>query len=198
MNIFALHTSPVLAANLMCDQHVVKMVTETAQILCWAVQLVDAGWTGHAPSLEARDDLFSKVNKGLVPYSPSRAHMFHPCVLWAASNTNNFAWLVGHGAALSGEFEYRYGKRHAAEDVIFQAALAHGNLGSQADCTPWAMAFGEFECEVDHALPVKHRVVQAYRRYYEWKRWAWALNHRPMRWSKARVDPMPGMWPELV
>jgi hypothetical protein len=34
MNIFVLHESPRVAATMMCDKHVVKMILETAQMLC--------------------------------------------------------------------------------------------------------------------------------------------------------------------
>ncbi|WP_237342937.1 pyrimidine dimer DNA glycosylase/endonuclease V [Wolbachia endosymbiont of Folsomia candida] len=33
MNIFILHEDPVIAAQMLCDKHVVKMVLETAQLL---------------------------------------------------------------------------------------------------------------------------------------------------------------------
>ena len=38
MNLFILSLDPVEAANDQCDKHVVKMVTETAQILCTVLQ----------------------------------------------------------------------------------------------------------------------------------------------------------------
>lgn len=34
MNIFVLSTDPVQAAQMQCDKHVVKMVLESAQLLC--------------------------------------------------------------------------------------------------------------------------------------------------------------------
>ena len=34
MNIFALHESPEVSAEMACDKHVVKMILESAQLLC--------------------------------------------------------------------------------------------------------------------------------------------------------------------
>lgn len=89
MNIFILDTHPVLAAQMQCDKHVVKMVLETAQIL-------------------------STVTGG--PYKPT--HAGHPCVIWAGHNRTNFNWLIRHGLALGEEYTFRYGKKHKSHSVI--------------------------------------------------------------------------------
>lgn len=57
MNIFFVHRDPVIAAQMLCDKHVVKMTLETAQIL-------------------------STVCGG--PYRPT--HQKHPSVIWAKDN----------------------------------------------------------------------------------------------------------------
>ena len=41
MNIFYLDRDPVVAAQLMCDKHVVKMILESAQILSTAHRAID-------------------------------------------------------------------------------------------------------------------------------------------------------------
>ena len=41
MNIFILHEYPVEAAQLQCDKHVVKMIVESAQMLCTAHRMLD-------------------------------------------------------------------------------------------------------------------------------------------------------------
>lgn len=89
MNIFVLDHSPVVAAQMQCDKHVVKMILETAQIL-------------------------STITGG--PYKPT--HQNHPCTAWARETRTNFNWLVRHGLALSAEYTHRYGKRHKCQDVI--------------------------------------------------------------------------------
>ena len=94
MNIFVLDKNPVIAAQMQCDRHVVKMVLESAQMLCTAVNVLGG---------EARY---------------KTAHVNHPCSVWARQSLGNFIWLYDHGMALAKEYTERYGKRHKSEEVI--------------------------------------------------------------------------------
>lgn len=94
MNIFYLDRDIARAVRYHCDQHVVKMPLETAQILCTAL---------HRYDIE-------------VPYKPT--HAKHPSVLWAGDSIQQFRWLKKFGIALCKEYTYRYKKRHASQDVI--------------------------------------------------------------------------------
>lgn len=90
MNIFVLDNDPMVAAKHQCDKHVVKMVLETAQMLCTAYD-------------EA-------------PYKPT--HRNHPCSIWARQTKENYLWLIIHGLALAEEYTERYGKVHKSQRVI--------------------------------------------------------------------------------
>lgn len=86
MNIFYLHTNPDLAARLHCDKHVVKMILESAQILCTILN-------------EARG----------VPCAPYKStHKNHPCTLWAAQSRTNALWLYSLAESLNNEFMFRF------------------------------------------------------------------------------------------
>ena len=89
MNIFVLHTDPEKAATMMCDKHVIKMVLETAQMLCTIAH--GMGYDG-------------------APYRST--HKNHPCTVWAAKTSSNWSWLLRHGFALCDEYTKRYGKNH--------------------------------------------------------------------------------------
>lgn len=93
MNIFRVDDDPIIAAQQLCNRHVVKMILETAQML-------------------------STINGG--PYKPTHAN--HPCTLWAKASKCNYIWLVLHGLALSAEYTARYGKHHKCEPIIEQLA----------------------------------------------------------------------------
>ena len=41
MNIFYIDRDPVIAAQMSCDKHVVKMILESAQMLCTAHRVLD-------------------------------------------------------------------------------------------------------------------------------------------------------------
>ena len=91
MNIFYLHKDPVEAAKLQYNKHVVKMILESAQMLC----------TAH------HEIMGDDAN---VPYK--RAHVNHPSTIWARRSAQNYAWLYYHFVALAQEYKKRYGKDH--------------------------------------------------------------------------------------
>ena len=91
MNIFYLHKDPVEAAKLQYNKHVVKMILESAQMLC----------TAHHEIMGDDAD---------VPYK--RAHVNHPSTVWARRSAQNYVWLYDHFVALAQEYKKRYGKDH--------------------------------------------------------------------------------------
>ena len=91
MNIFYLHEDPVKAAKLQYNKHVVKMILESAQMLC----------TAHHEIMGDDAD---------VPYK--RAHVNHPSTIWARRSAQNYVWLYDHFVALAQEYKKRYGKDH--------------------------------------------------------------------------------------
>ena len=63
MNIFVIDHDPVKAAEMQCDKHVVKMIVESAQILCTTHRVLDGTlkfcllYTSPSP----RDGLLSRM-----------------------------------------------------------------------------------------------------------------------------------------
>ena len=99
MNIFYLDRDPVVAAQMMCDKHVVKMILESAQMLCTAHRVLDG------------DKYADKM--GLYKL----AHKNHPSTIWVRSSELNYRWLWEHYVALMNEYTYRYGKTHATSKL---------------------------------------------------------------------------------
>lgn len=92
MNIFVLDLDPQIAATYHCNKHVVKMVTESAQLLSTSVR-------HHYPSLI--------LNKHWL-YKPTHPH--HPCTKWLGESLANFGWLNDLLGALIMEYDFRFGK----------------------------------------------------------------------------------------
>lgn len=115
MNIFVLDENPEIAATMMCDKHIVKMILETAQMMCTVVASY-----GHA-----------------TPYRPTHAR--HPCTIWAGESRANWNWLVDHGMALCEEYTKRYGKVHKSQEIIEWCAMTHIEL-PELPQTPFAQA----------------------------------------------------------
>ena len=138
MNIFVLDLDPVRAAQYQHDRHVVKMVLESAQILCTVAHIYGRTFPGQ--------------------YKPTHAR--HPCVLWAGAATANWQWLYGHALALSNEYTHRYGKQHRSRAVInaaWEPLLFCRDIPNES-CTPFAQAMPEQYRQDD--------AVSAYRAYY--------------------------------
>lgn len=155
MNIFALDNDPVQAARDQCNKHVVKMILESAQLLCTALYL------RGAPTES-------------LPYRPT--HVRHPSTLWTAASPDNVAWLWLHALELCDEYERRYGKRHKTGSALvqLQSLVPDGDWRSH---TPFAQAMPEEWKGPD--------AVTAYRCYYivEKSRFArWAPRARPPAW----------------
>ena len=91
MNIFYLDECPVKAAQVQYNKHVVKMILESAQMLCAAHHVYG-----------------STEQKENVPYK--LAHKNHPSTIWARENALHYNWLYNHMKALGNEYTKRYGK----------------------------------------------------------------------------------------
>ena len=100
MNIFYLDRDPVIAAQMMCDKHVVKMILESAQMLSTAHRVLDG---------DAYADLIEMYKM---------AHKNHPSTTWVCSSVKNYMWLYDHMIALMKEYTYRYDKHHVTERLI--------------------------------------------------------------------------------
>ncbi len=98
MNIFILDKNIKKCAAYHCDQHVVKMILESVQMLCTALN--KKGFT--------------------TPYKST--HVKHPCVLWVEESYDNFTWLQNLAIALNDEYAYRYNKKtdHKSMSVLPQ------------------------------------------------------------------------------
>jgi hypothetical protein len=138
MNIFAFDDNPFIAATYACDKYSVKMVLETAQLLCTVA---------HSRGFDA-------------PYKPT--HRNHPATIWVAKSSANWNWLCEHGIGLGKEYTIRYEKTHKCEPIIKSLKertfeiwgdnLASGHHSPFAQCMP-----------EQYKQP---NAVEAYRAYY--------------------------------
>lgn len=92
MNLFILDKDPILAARYNCDKHCIKIILESAQMMC---------------------NLYPK-NKS--PYR--HTHINHPMTKWVGLTSANFKWCLAHAKALCAEYTKRYGKVHKTQAVI--------------------------------------------------------------------------------
>jgi len=89
MNIFYLDHNPRLAAEYHCDKHVVKMITETCQLLS----------TAHHEFKSSNEILMKPTHKN------------HPSAIWVRESANNYMWARDLLKYLIEEYDIRYGKK---------------------------------------------------------------------------------------
>ena len=142
MNRFLIDHHPDAIAKQLCDQHIVKMPLEEAQMLCTAL------WH-HDPA-------YAEI-KGL--YKP--VHQKHPCTLWAMENKSNYTFAFSLLGCMLKEYTARYKKYHGATKHF--ASLWDGRMYlPDGKITPHPQCFsGHDELKTDEFYPIK-----AYRAFY--------------------------------
>lgn len=141
MNIFYLDSNPAICATYHADKHVVKMILESAQILCTVIN--------------------EKAGYQVTPYKST--HKNHPCTLWAGQCFENADWLIDLVRELDDEFMYRFNHKFShkswqmLEDIAMDKLIGL-YLPKYGKPTPPALAMPEEYRDNDP--------VESYRLYY--------------------------------
>ena len=172
MNVFAVNDDPRLAARDLPDKLIVKMPTESIQLLTpWA-------FNTHGVYIQKPDG----TNYGIKGF----AH--HPCAKWLYESPANVAWLLDHAFGMCDEYEKRYGKQHGVLFGLDQLLNLWLDLGNS-----WVYA--ENHTEFVQAMPDEFKVpgdpVTAYRNYINgYKGYAeWRYSEKPEWWDEAKHEP---------
>ena len=144
MNIFYLNSNPLLAAQEMCDAHVVKMPLEYTQMLCTFVR-------------ELRGEHAAR-------YLYKSTHRNHPCNVWLRDTVCALDWFVPHALAAFTEFQFRRGKEHASATVFAKALMTIEGCGSRF--YDWTMCHTPPPQCMPDVCKVSGDTVAAYRNYY--------------------------------
>lgn len=159
MNIFVLDKNPKIAAQMMCDKHVVKMIVETCQILSAVLD------NNYDPKYRGGDNMYPSDRLGTCGYP--KAHFKHPCTMWAMQSKGNYKWLVKHLRAMCVEYSRRYNKCHSCEGqlMIFDSQLNYLKFPTNR------------RTKFVQAMPDKYKEkdpVKAYHNYYNMEKFTFA------------------------
>ena len=183
MNIFALSTSPQESARQMIDKHVIKMPTETCQMLHTNILYMQyVQEHGKEPQLKDLKAFHQEIGSELM----KPAMLNHPSTIWARQSLANFDWLLYHGVSLCGEYTHRYEKEHGTQKRIVDCGLYREFIDNHNypldKLTPVTIAMDDsyrientFDDEWDF-------VIESYRHYYlegKWKFAEWKKDRRP-------------------
>jgi hypothetical protein len=173
MNIFAVNNDPRLAACDLPDKLIVKMPTESLQLLTpWA-------FNTHGVYIQKPDG----TNYGIKGF----AH--HPCSKWLYIDPANAAWVISHGLAMCFEYSRRYGdKTHGSQLGLLQVRklFIHkhpGVLPSQHTEFVQAMP-DEFKVPGDPVTAYRN-YINGYKGYAEWR-----YSEKPGWWDEAKHEPV--------
>ena len=138
MNILILDKSIEVSAKYHVDRHIVKMPTETAQMISFLYHDKEL-WQGEVPDF-------------IMGFS--KTHYKHPCTIWIRDSLDNFEYACRLGMELYNEYQYRYNKpdKHQRARDIFQFALQNPPKLERKGLTPFAQAMDKeyikFSCPI--------------------------------------------------
>ena len=120
MNIFYVDKNPKTAAKMMCDKHIIKMILESAQMLCTAKRVLD-GKEYFDTTKNGR-----KIKRWRLENSNEEAIIYkagwlgHPSTQWVLKSAYNYVWLYNHMMALNQEYKLRWQKNvnHTSIDKL--------------------------------------------------------------------------------
>jgi hypothetical protein len=172
MNIFAVHANPGVAARSLPDKLVVKMPTESLQLLTpWA-------YNKHGAYIQKPDG----TNYGIKGF----AH--HPCAKWLYESPANVHWLLEHAFGMADEYWQRYNKYHGTLHGLNQIrtlVYKNHNKDNSKDHTPFVMAMPEeFKVPGDPVTAYRN-YINGYKGYAEWR-----YSKKPDWWDETKHEPV--------
>jgi hypothetical protein len=146
MNIFVLDEDIEQCAQYHCDQHVVKMILESVQMLCTALN-----------------------KKGFsTPYKST--HIQHPCLLWVEHSFENFLWLKNLALALNTEYRFRFEKEVDHRSIGVLNAIANYRYASQG-LTAFAQAMpDQYKIQGDAVAAYRQFYIGEKMRFAKWSK----------------------------
>lgn len=187
MNIFILDESPIVAAQLQCNKHIVKMPLESAQMLSTAHRMVDGKeTTGISKSGKRTVKKYVFTDRPIEDLLYKAVHFNHPCTKWTMETKENYNWHYEHWVALCKEYEYRYGKTHLSYTKLSGFLSTPPKNIPDGPLTQFPLAMNEHpECMF------KDDPVRSYRAFYQTKQKRFKMEWKPRdtpEWFKRNTE----------
>lgn len=166
MNIFVLDLDKDICAQSHCDKHVVKMVVESAQMLCtmfWRLGVYNERNTYYEMVHNKRVWYYIPNNVATPRRIYARTHEHHPCVSWLCDSLLHAVWLRDMARSLCTEYTYRFHKEHATKQVLDSLPIPTLSNPSTPNYFPLAIS-DDLRQGMTVATP--NMSVMLYRAYY--------------------------------
>ena len=187
MNIFYVHKDPVVAAKMLIDKHVVKMIIESAQMLSTAHRLIDGEQYEDRTKSNRRIKRWRLKDKAHEDIIYKASHVKHPSTIWVMASAYNYYWLYNHMVALNDEFKLRY--NHTVDHMTIR------KLGIILRNPPKGISLSTIRTDPTPAMPdeckIPGDVVGSYRKYYVMKKKemaSWKAPSQPPQWYTEGVE----------
>ena len=142
MNLFILDENIKKSVSYYCDKHIVKMILESAQMLCTVQRLYH--------------------NDNPLLYKST--HINHPCVKWCSQSVNNYNYLLIYWIEMNKEYSRRYNKIHKSYIKLIDVLSILPEIKEREFTLPPSVMPKEF---LIYDVPTNlEEVVQNYRNYY--------------------------------
>ena len=175
MNILAVEDDPRKAAIELGDSHIIKVISESCQLLT---------------NLFDYTDLFMDAPRSSIGKVRQHHNTNHPCTLWIKKSTHNAQWLIDNCDEMLQEYHRRFDRPNT-----FTAARSFLNWvklriqGDSTECDPFVVAIPKSATCRQHEQFEYVSEVWQYRLYY-------ACDKIFARWERNR--PEPGWHEELM
>ena len=199
MNIFALSKDPREAAQMMIDKHVIKMPTESCQMLHTnALYFMYVDHYNSTPSLRELKQFHTDIASNLM----KPAMLNHPSTIWARETKGNWDYLYEHALSLCEEYTLRYGREHGSYQRILDTP-DYPYKNDTSALTPVTIAMAdqyrldpiEFynTARVQYGIEYDEWdfVIASYRNYYlegKWRFAEWRNDRRPEWWPVNHIN----------
>lgn len=172
MNIFILNECPITAAQLHCNEHVLKMTIEYAQMLSTAHRVCDGKMYIEISPKGRKIKRWAHSEDTLYKV----AHLNHPCTKWVRESKSNYEYMYEMWNELCKEFRRRFLNTHLSEtkliDILANAPKNIPDIG----LTPFVQCMPDQYKNIDP--------IQAYNDFYKYdKLFATYMSKYPFRFQ---------------
>lgn len=167
MNIFVLDESIDNSVQYYFDDHVLKMILESGQMLCMTNYIHEVfGYIPEELDKEQRNEIKEfadrfrelDVSERPIPYLPFKRHLNHPCTLWVRQSKSNWEYLWDLICRINEEYKFRYENEEDHKTYRNLKKLDPPKDLGDKGLTEQPLAMPD-ECKVQD-------VVSSYRKYY--------------------------------
>lgn len=181
MNLFMVDERPGHAASMLCDQHVPKMILETAQIL-------DGGTRHYLTNLNPTGGPYDLVK---IP----KTQLDNP-VIRSAKHRNVYEWALCHLSGLLTVFHLRWGHPHQYDkDGLLDVLTArYGAVRSHMTDGPYYLATDGAFLPVADGQPTRYTndldvATRVHRLNYARHKLTYGRKGKPVTWRKPSCPP---------